>query len=156
MGNRDSRQRFTVKHRNITSDIIDDEVVIVNLERGFYYSLTGVGTDLWRCLRDRMSIAQTLETLATRYGSSVEEISLGIHALLDELEKESLVFEEAPTPQSIESVSALPDFVPAKLAFTIPTLSKYTDMQDLLLLDPIREGLTSIRPYAVPPLQLNN
>ena len=48
----------------MVADVVDDEVVIVNLDNGTYYSTEGAGCDAWRLLTAGTTVARTAAILA--------------------------------------------------------------------------------------------
>ena len=125
----------------VVQDTIDGEVVIVNLKSGSYYSLDKVGAEIWSFLEHGEAIGQIVEGIAQRYDGARTEIESAIHKLIKELQEENLL---VPAPQ--DNAAGPGDHTPGpsqpgaqRTPFVAPTLQKYTDMQDLLLLDPIHD-----------------
>lgn len=132
--------RFGINQPEVVSETIDGEAVIIHLITGSYYSLSQVGTAVWSLLEAGVDSKSIVNQLTRQYDASAEDIDRAIAHLLEQLQQEALI---EPLPQSAEiSPSAelanghLPD---QKQPFEAPILQKYTDMQDLLLLDPIHE-----------------
>jgi hypothetical protein len=125
----------------IVSDIIDGEAVILNLLTGNYYSLEGAGAEIWDLLVRGLAISEVAETLAGRYGLSIGEIEPAIQGLMSELEAEELVSQVEVLDRDANSAFIMSDVAKPNpgLVFETPKLVKYTDLQDLLLLDPIHE-----------------
>lgn len=134
----DSNSRFRINTPNITHETIDGETVIINLDNGNYYSLDGVGSEIWCSLEKGVIIAKIVKLIDDRYQGSRTTKEKAVNALISELLTENLVVPEgkkhAETDFTHEVLSE-----DAKLTFSVPTLNKYSDMQDLLLLDPIHE-----------------
>ncbi len=135
---RDRSFRFRVSGPNIVSEIIEREAIIINLDSGSYYSLQEAGADIWAGVQDGMQIKEIIDRLAMRYEGDKEAIRSAAMDLLTQLEDEALIksdgaASEAP-PASVPDVAAAD-----KVPFSPPVLHKYTDMQELLVLDPIHE-----------------
>ena len=134
--------RFKVNGPNVVHEAIAGEVVIVNLKSGSYYSLDKVGADVWEGIVSGGSVGQVVEAITHRYEGAGADIKGGVSQLVDELVQEELL-----VPLTSEEVQHLPDGGQADRpdgsasggAYEPPVLQKYTDMQDLLLLDPIHE-----------------
>lgn len=114
----------------ISHQTIDGEVVIINLENGCYYSLLDLSAALWQLVAAGCTRDQVMAAAATAYPDAPDALEKA-GAFVDELVAEGLVLDqgdggEAPVP-------ALP------AVFTPPVLEKFTDMQELLMLDPIHE-----------------
>ncbi len=119
----------------VISEVVDDEAIIINSLTGAYYSLDPVGSALWANLVQGAASTESLERLVID-GFDVDAASarLDVQALIRHLLDEGLVEETDDMP--LEVTGAGPH---AKRPYGAPTLSKYTDMEELLLLDPIHE-----------------
>lgn len=65
---------------------VDDEVVIVSLDRGQFFSLSGTGLEVWRKLDGSRSREQVLDELAAEYDVGRETIAGDVDAFLAEVE----------------------------------------------------------------------
>jgi hypothetical protein len=123
----------------VVHDIIDGEAVLVHLGSGSYYSIDRVGADVWSSLEKGASLGQIVDEVLRRYEGSREDITQGVATLLVELQKEELILPAAAEkPQESPSTAASAQEI-EKASFQPPRLQKYTDMEDLLLLDPIHD-----------------
>jgi hypothetical protein len=115
-----------------------DETVILNLDSGSYYSAQGTGTEIWSLVSDGASEATILQRMCAEYAGSGEEIAGATAAFLNQLVAESLV-EPAIADGEAEHAPASAGAPSKANAFSAPLLQKYTDMEEMLLLDPIHE-----------------
>jgi hypothetical protein len=136
-------ERFKV-HPKIVSEIIDGEVIMLNLDRGRYYSLTLAGTDAWSAIGRAASGEEIVDHLLARYNGARGEVEQAVHQLLDQLRQEELILSLPPGEAEMAAPSS--NGTPpahgehgSRPTFQIPVLQVYTDMEDLLLLDPIHE-----------------
>jgi hypothetical protein len=137
-----SGNHFRINTPKVTHETIDGETVIINLDNGTYYSLVGVGAEIWGFMESGAAVDNIIEAINQRYNGTQVDIESGVNKLFSELEQEGLVvpgnweesrnFEPIKTEVEIESQAERP-------VFKAPILEKYTDMQDLLLLDPVHE-----------------
>jgi len=129
-----------VNRPKVINETIEGETIIVNLETGRYYSTEGAGSDIWGTLSANggLTVQTLLEEALMRYSASPDEIREGVLPFVDLLEKEALVIREEKAQETSSSPQTQAQKMPKK-AFQKPALQKYTDMQDLLLLDPIHE-----------------
>ncbi len=115
---------------------------MVNLKSGSYYSLDKVGADVWDLLVQGSTMKEVTQGIAQRYDALQAEVESAVHRLVEELMKEDLVApvitEEAECPAE-PGLPVHPATNMERLRFETPVLQKYTDMQDLLLLDPIHD-----------------
>ena len=130
--------KLRVNAPKVTHETIDGESVIINLETGNYYSLQGCGCEIWTLLVAGVPIGKIVDDLCTRYEGARTEIEIGALNLIEQLRTEHLVVADE-TALSAANGFALPQPSGRKAAFAAPLLQKFTDMQELLLLDPIHE-----------------
>jgi hypothetical protein len=131
--------RFKVNSPNVVSETIDGETVIVSLDKGTYYSLDRVGADVWNLIEQQCSVGKIIAAIAQQFIGDPELIESSIKTLIAQLRAEELISpvvsnpgEENLTGVSLDSGINKEEFVP-------PVLQKYSDMQELLMLDPIHE-----------------
>ncbi len=120
---------------NVVAERFDDEAIIINLLAGNYYSLRGTSFYAWTCLEAGMTVEQLQQELHTFYPSENGTLDQSIHAFIGKLISENLVREADSTGHTIEPVATA--ILPKE--FQPLTMEVFTDMQDLLLLDPIHE-----------------
>ena len=121
-------------HPRVIRESFEDEVVMINLESGNYYSLTGVAGEIWGYLEKGAGGGGITTALAARYSADGEQIGRNVNDFLHQLLQEKLIVES-----EADSVEPLPLAAEGKLPFEIPQMSVFSDMQDLLLLDPIHD-----------------
>ena len=127
--------RFSIFDNNIISDVFGDEVVLVNLETGVYFSLRASATQVWIRLQNSCSIDEIVAELASMYevdGSVLAQDSNNFIAQL--LEKQLLKVNPSGEKISIEANQNS-----GKIAYVAPVLEVFSDMQEILLLDPVHD-----------------
>jgi len=131
---------FRVNAPQVIAENIDGEVVLVNLERGIYYSTDQVGADLWDLIEAGRSVGEMREATRARYDAEGGEIATAVSSFLSELEKEELIVVVASAQKEGKKLETSPaGSMMDRPRFRPPTLNKYTDMRDMLLLDPIHD-----------------
>jgi coenzyme PQQ synthesis protein D (PqqD) len=128
--------RYQVNSGPVISEVIDGEAVIINLTTGNYYSLNESGAAVWSSLERSATVDEIATRLASRYDASPADVRSAVTDLLAELEQEDLIVAADGTGASI---SVLEEPQSERLPFQPPRLEKHTDMQDLILLDPVHE-----------------
>ncbi|MEO9965295.1 MAG: PqqD family protein [Reichenbachiella sp.] len=116
----------------VSSELFEDEAVIVNLENGNYYSYSGSGIDIWKFLKEGIDRPALNKIFTEKYNfesTAAEEFD----KMVDELLTEGLLIEQEGAATKPANVTFRHE------AFVTPALNKFTDMQDLLLLDPIHD-----------------
>jgi hypothetical protein len=121
-----------IQQPKVSHQCIDGEVVIINLENGSYYSLLDLGARLWELIAAGWGRAELLELVRRTYPDAPAEDATA--AFLDELVREGLV-SDSPGQSPLPSGEPLP--LPA--TFAAPRIETFTDLQELLMLDPIHE-----------------
>lgn len=126
-----------VNHPHIIHEIIQGEAILVNLETGSYYSADQVGAAIWDAIENGMPVAQIVDAITHAYSGDEAEKLARVTAFLEQLQHEGLVL---PAENAeINSPAPLPTLPTNTPPFVAPQLKKYTEMQDLLLLDPIHD-----------------
>lgn len=127
---------------DIAADVVDGEAVIINLVDGTYYSLDLVATVLWESLAAPQSVATLAAAIAGRYRIDDARAASDAEALVADLVRERLV---VAAPGDAADATDLRDALTGQAGpYTTPRLNKYTDMADMLALDPPLPGLEDL------------
>src|SRR3954451_6928868 len=134
-----NNQRFRVNTPTVTHETIDGEAVIINLDSGNYYSLVDAGSLIWALVERGASTSEVQNLVQQTYQGDVTVIDQGVHELLEELQREDLIVlvDAAPAADLTEVTPSTNGH--EKPLFNAPSLNKFSDMQELLLLDPIHD-----------------
>lgn len=125
---------FRVNSPPVVLETVDEETIIVNLETGSYYDLGHVGSHVLRVLEAGGEVDAVVGSVARRYSAGTERVDGPVRSLIDELVAEGILIEASPNGGDPASEPE-----PSARAYEDPKLGKYTDMQELLLLDPVHE-----------------
>ena len=146
--------RYRINSPTVVAQTIDGEAVVINLNTGCYYGFNPSASAVWDRLGQGLSAGEIVTAIAGSAGAPgapatagrlpPEEIEAAVARLIGRLLEDELIAERGGAPAD-----------PAKetrplLAFEEPALTKYSDMQDLLLLDPIHEVTDSGWPVKKP------
>ena len=135
-------QRFRINTPTVTHETIDGEAVIINLDSGNYYSLVEAGSFIWGLFEKGASASEIQNLVFQTYQGDAADIDRGVQELLAELQQENLIVPvdavEAFDPAQLDQVVTANNGH-EKPSFNPPSLQKYSDMQELLLLDPIHD-----------------
>lgn len=135
-------QRYRINAPFVTSEVIDGEVVIIHLDSGNYYSTQGVGERIWSQLLDGEATDGIAVDLVRRYACDEATAGRAVERLVGELVAEGLMVPsaaEGPGSGSRPGPGRVAEPVAVATEFAEPVLTKYTDMQNLLMVDPIHE-----------------
>src|SRR5713226_9683619 len=116
----------------VVAETIDGEAVIINLERGIYFSIKGVGLVIWTDLIAGAAPLLIASRLADHVGADHPDVAQEVGAFVTHLVVEGLI-RRSGRP-AVE-----PRFALDTIRYAVPTLDKYTDMEALLLLDPVHD-----------------
>ena len=90
-----NNQRFTLKNSNIVAEVFGDEVVIVNLDSGIYYSLRNTAAQIWIRLQNQYSPDEILNDLNIMYSQNENGIQKDLENFITRLRTEELITETA-------------------------------------------------------------
>src|SRR5687768_13540662 len=126
---------YRVMRPEVVADVIDGEAVIMNLKTGQYFNSEGTGGECWEALASGLSVAQIVDQLAAKYAADRATIASIVEEFVQDLVAHMLIVPgDTPPPAIIPQASGSP-----RAPFHPPVLNVYSDMQDLLLLDPIHD-----------------
>lgn len=134
-----AEMRFRVNTPTVTYETIEGESVVINLETGSYYSLRAEGSEIWESLVANGAVDLIVDDLAARYSASRVQVEQSVIRLLGELQQEQLIVSDGAIGATTRGIQAPSIASLAKAEFQAPVLQKFTDMQELLLLDPIHD-----------------
>lgn len=77
-----------------TEAAIDDEVVVMRLDDGEFFALSGTAAAIWQLIDGRRDRAGLLEALAREYSGNEEEIAVDVDELLAQLREAGLLADD--------------------------------------------------------------
>jgi Coenzyme PQQ synthesis protein D (PqqD) len=134
-GASDGDARFAVRDRQVIHRIIDDEVVMIDLATGNYFTFRGSATRMWACIEARMSSRETIGHLQESFEGDPSVMEQGLRWLLDQLLEENLIVPTDEPPRRSVSIASEGN----RQDYSDPAFERYDDMADLILLDPVHE-----------------
>jgi hypothetical protein len=140
---RDS-SRYAINSPKVACQAFEGEALIIHFERGHYFSALGSAAALLALLEGGGSVGELRAALVRSCALDGEHAGRVIARFVNELLREELVVtvaDDAP----VLSPPVREVFAPIA-AFEEPQLVKYTDLEDLLVLDPIHEVMLSAWP----------
>ena len=135
----DERLRFTISNPPVVHESFGDEAVIVNLNTGAYYSLDKSGLAIWNLISQGASIGEIVDHMSNRYAAQRAEILASVGELISSLQGEQLIHSEADAGRRANNPVESNSNSGEKIPFEPPLLNKFTDVEDLLILDPIHD-----------------
>lgn len=122
-----------VDEPDVVFQLFPDEVVIINLREGTYYTTSGIGADIFGMIAAKASLDQIQELIEARW-SDVPRAC--VPDFMRRLFREHILTNVEP--EGSTAAEAFPVRDP-KLPYAEPVLETHTDMQELLLLDPVHD-----------------
>lgn len=130
--------RYRVNQSKVIFEAFEDEMVLINLDSGNYYSFSGSGALIWERLAGGESVNEIVQRLRAHFSSDGAEIESSVASFVETVVSEGLVLprdDETAASDSCRTDAS----IPKGDHFEPPRLQKFSDMQELLLLDPIHE-----------------
>ena len=128
--------------KDVIYELFDNEVIMINLKNGSYYSIKDTAAEIWKKIEKSHTIDNIIESFISKYDADPKKIVESIRSYFDELVNDDLIETIAlqeKTNISQEMRTSKTNEILEKRSFEPPLLERYTDMQDLLLLDPIHD-----------------
>jgi len=126
-------ERYELNNPPIIAELVEGEVIAIDLERGSYYSLVGPAAEVWSAL---IAGRSGQEILAAANTALDQAPAAKLQGFVESLLTEQLI-RRAAAPSGSTAGTPLAPITPWPqdgLRF-----ERFTDMQDLLILDPIHE-----------------
>lgn len=123
---------FALGAPTIVSEVINGEAIIIDMQSGNYYSTEGLGTSLWLAATAGQDRATLIGSIGVSYPES-REASADADTFLNVLLENKLLIEIASNGAIVD------DLVGSIGAYVCPKLQRHSDMQDLIMLDPIHD-----------------
>ena len=138
--------RYAIDASRVSHERLQDEVIIINVATGSYFSGSGTAADLWTLIAAGMNFDDIVSTLATAYGIDAPSIRGDLAACIAKLTEGAVI--SVVGRAAAEVTTVLPDM--PRAAWSPPVFDEYTDMWDLLQADPIHDVSETGWPYVSP------
>ncbi len=141
--------RFRLNEPHVVYEQFETEFVAVNLDSGKYYSMAETATLIWPLLIGGLTVHEIAAEMALAFDAEPGAIEAAIHDFAAKLAQDDLIVAraEAPIEAAVATLPAGP-----RTAFRAPTVEAFSDMQDLLLLDPVHDVDEAGWPVFKPPV----
>lgn len=124
---------FKVHEPDVTFEIFEDEIIVINLANGRYHNIRGSGTWLWQALSSGVSSDDATDQLLAIPGvepDAAEQLA----AFIDRLTAEELLVAFSIPVEGVAEAPGVPE------EYVAPSIETFTDMEHLLAIDPIHEA----------------
>jgi hypothetical protein len=129
--------RFCLNANNVVFDVIDGEVLAIRSDSGAYYSMRGGAATAWCALLSGRPVDHLAGPVAEHHGADPAIVAPELNRFAADLLGESLLTLREGEEQEGDDLQ-LPEETRMR-PWEAPIFEVYTDMQDLLLFDPIHE-----------------
>lgn len=126
--------QFRSNEPSIAFEVLDEDVIVINLDTGTYYSIAGCGAVIWSAIVNGMTVNSIVDRLSAAGTTNRADISAELARFVEELTSEQLI-----VPVIGDAITSVEQNLIINTTFAPPRLQKFTDMQELLLVDPIHE-----------------
>ena len=117
-----------VANDRIAAEDFSGEVVLIDIEKGVYFSLQGLAVDLWRSFAFPRRIEAVLDDFAAH---GVDRLTVA--GTVDELRRNDLLCETT----AVAVVG--PTCSPPSTGFAAPIVAVFSDLAELIAIDPVHE-----------------
>lgn len=132
-----SLMEYRLNSPDVVQEDLEGEVIVVHLVSGSYYSLTKSGADVWKRLVAGQTAGAIVDQLAEITDGTPAVIGPAVDQFVADLVAEQLLVSAAAGSAGLPMAAVA---TPAeRIPFEAPRFEKFTDMQELLLVDPIHE-----------------
>lgn len=129
---------YRVNSPHVISETVSGETIVVNLASGHYFSFDGTAVEIWEALERAESGSAIVDRLKSRYEGDEEEMTKAVASFISDLQAEELI--SAADVDDTPAAAAPPTaYEGERQPFVAPTFTRFTDMQDIILLDPVHE-----------------
>ena len=125
---------FELETTDVVFESFADETIAVHLGTGRYFSINMTGAEVLDLLRSGNEVGAIIADLAARSASDPQVVDRAVADFVARLLEEGLIRAAASG-----APATLPGGSRSSAPFSAPTIAVYTDMEDLLLLDPIHD-----------------
>jgi hypothetical protein len=133
-------ERFHPNSPRVIGEVIDDEAILIDLETGSYFSLVGSGALIWSAIEHGATVDEMVAALDAVCGGVPSDAGLQVAAFVGDLRDSHLIVAGASAAPAVPPPApAGPISSAGPHTFEPPAITRFDDMQELILLDPIHE-----------------
>ncbi len=123
---------FVMPGPEIVSEVIDGEAVILDLRSGHYYSVDGVGAQVWAGAVAGMPASDIVASCCAHFPAE-PSVRRDVDAFIELIVTAGLL---VPAQESAPSGSPVLNW-PAR--YSPPTLQRFDDLADMIAMDPVHD-----------------
>jgi Coenzyme PQQ synthesis protein D (PqqD) len=127
---------YKIAGDHVVSRTFEDELTLINLATGDYFAAGGVALELWQTLAGPVSVRHLIKQVCSRYQVDPIVASREVQQLVDLFLSHALIV-EVPSVEEPDTIER--DDTRAQLDWPGGWFEAYSDMKELLLLDPVHD-----------------
>lgn len=81
-------------NKKIITREIQGETVLLNQENGDYFSLNGIGTEVYSCICEGMEIEEIINSLLNKYDTEYDTLKNDIVSLVNKMQKKNILIDK--------------------------------------------------------------
>ena len=128
-------ETYRVEGEHIVSEEIDGETLVINYDTGTYYSFIGPSSFAWKLIGEGNAVSSVIDALRHAYVAEAGAIEESMFDFVRQLKAAGLIAPDEAAAATAPVVGPLP----GKAPFAPLEFKTFTDLQDLLVLDPIHD-----------------
>jgi hypothetical protein len=125
---------YCLNSTSISIERLNGEIIMISFESGDYFSCFGVASDVLTLISRRVSTSQIKEVLLNKFGSEFQVDQ--VNSFIQECLSQNII---VPNTNVTSLDTQLPDDYD-KSRWNAPILEKFSEYNDLLLIDPIHDS----------------
>jgi Coenzyme PQQ synthesis protein D (PqqD) len=125
---------YKIDSKNVSWERVENEVIAIQLETGRYYNLLNTSADIWSLLAEGATIESLSRTFSRLFPGN-DSVFVEIESFIQECTKAKLLLVEEEFKTELVDESILTSLQ----TWVTPQLIEYSDLQDLILVDPIHD-----------------
>lgn len=129
-------REYRIDLTRLVAERFEEETVLVNVESGYYYSISPSGAEILGMLNDGIP-AENLAPALFGDSENCERFRSRIAGFVDQLAAEGIIVEHEP--ENDTGTYASSQHYSTDAGYELPVLERFDDVRDLLLIDPIHQ-----------------
>ena len=129
---------YRINTGKIVYETLNTEVIAIDFHTGNYYAIVHVAKQIWQLIEKQVPLQAIAELIAKQYSSDPDEVFLDVKLFIEQLLEDGLI-ELVSDVETFAEVSPEMEIAPHGWEYSPPSVQKYEDVRNLLLLDPIHE-----------------
>ena len=124
-------ERFFAANKKFVADEFEDETVIIDIDKGIYFSLQGSSVLIWKLFQQSQCLSSVLDEAAQ---ALPDDACRAIREAIDSFIAHELLVDAEPTVRDPLRLNSF-----AGVAFAPPVFQVFSDLAELITIDPVHE-----------------